>query len=95
MTYVVWVNHGTEGFVRSDDFETLDEVLNFIAKETYGHDYEVTKLVGVQLIETSSSNRYPGVTIPGVGIGMHHTPQGRSFTGFGSVVPEDMTTDAQ
>lgn len=63
MTYVVWVNQGTEGYTRSDDFEGLDAVLNFIAKETYGHDYEVTRLVSVQLMETPQK---PSGILPGV-----------------------------
>ena len=52
MTYVVWVNHGMEGYARSEDMDTLDEVLRYITKETYGSEFEVTKTVKLQLIET-------------------------------------------
>lgn len=52
VTYVVWVEQGGGQYARSDDLSSLAEVLVYIAKETYGHDYEVTKLVDVQLVET-------------------------------------------
>lgn len=51
MTYVVWVEQGGGQYARSDDLLKLDDVLAYIVKETYGHDYEVTRLVDVQLVE--------------------------------------------
>jgi hypothetical protein len=49
--FIVWVNYGTEGWSPSDDFETTDQVLDYISRETYGHPYVITKRVAVTLQE--------------------------------------------
>lgn len=68
MTYVVWVFNGTDGWSRSDDLKALDEVLDYIAHDTMGSPYLVTKVVEVSLIEKPKPTAMigPGVIAPNV-----------------------------
>lgn len=70
MTYIVWHDNRTEGWARSDDIDTLEEVFDNIAKDTYGHPYVITKPVKVNFVEVSDyddhlARAYDAITRPG------------------------------
>jgi hypothetical protein len=49
--YIVWRNLGYEGWSKSDDLDTLDEVFEYIRDNNYGQKYLITKTVDVEFKE--------------------------------------------
>ena len=61
MTYIVWTDHHTEGWGRSDDLDTIGEVQDYLSSDLgpMGHRFVVTQVVPVALVDLSKDMVVP------------------------------------
>lgn len=59
--YVVWRDFYSEGWQRSEDFETLEQCFKYLGTENYGSPYEITKTVDIEYKDLEDHSIYENI----------------------------------